>query len=373
MKTKILFVIDGLEFGGGERVFAQIITRLPQDSYESFMATVLNDNFQKAISKSSVHNFPVDFSNRYNMLNLFTLTKIIIRENIDIVHGQGARAEFYARIAAGLARRKCVSTLAMPVEGYDVNSFKKFLYRLLDRFSERFVDRFLVVSSVLEKIMVEEHGVPEEKVIKIYNGIETDDYNPELMKKQRRLTRQEFNIGNDEFLIGAVGRLVWQKGFIYFLQSIPGIIRIIPKAKFVLVGDGPLHDNLERLTQSMDVSSHLIFTGQRSDIREILAGMDMLIIPSLLEGFPMVTLEAMSMEKPIIATAIGGIMEQITDGIEGFLIPPGDPISLIKAVEFLFSNKEQAQCLGKAARQRVIKDFSVQTMMTKTMKIYDEI
>ncbi|MDO9585393.1 MAG: glycosyltransferase, partial [Syntrophales bacterium] len=129
MKTRILYVIDGIEFGGGERVFAQIINGLSEDRYEAFLATAPNDAFQKAITVKNCSFFPIDFSNRYNAANLLKLIRIIKDHRIDIVHGQGARAEFYARLAAGLSgRKKYVSTVAMPVEGYDVGHWKRRLY-----------------------------------------------------------------------------------------------------------------------------------------------------------------------------------------------------------------------------------------------------
>lgn len=361
-----------MEFGGGERVFAQIIQGLPKDRYEAYLATAPNDAFQKAIGTMAIHFLPVDFSNRYNIANLLTLIGIIKKEKIDIVHGQGARAEFYARLAAGFAgRRKCLSTLAMPVEGYDVGPWKKYLYKILDRFSEQFVDRFLVVSTVLERIMVQDHGVAKEKVMKIYNGIETDHYKPEAMEEQRDRIRREFSIKDDECLIGAVGRLVWQKGFEYFLQSIPKLYQTIPNVRFILVGEGPFRKDLEDQTCSLGITGKIVFTGQRSDIRDMMAAMDVVVIPSLLEGFPMVTLEAMAMGKAIVATAIDGITEQITDGVEGLLTPPRDSRALTQAITTLATDRERRRVLGHAARKRVVSDFSVRTMIDKTLKVYE--
>ncbi|MDQ5985419.1 MAG: D-inositol-3-phosphate glycosyltransferase [Syntrophus sp. SKADARSKE-3] len=374
MKTRILFVIDGLEFGGGERVFAQIISGLPKNRYEAYLACAPNDAFQKAIGGAAIRFFPMDFSNRYNFTNLRTLMRIIKKEKIDIVHGQGARAEFYARLAAGFSgRKKCLSTLAMPVEGYDVGSMKKSLYKAMDSFSERFVDRFLVVSDVLVKTMIEGHGIAKEKVIKIYNGIETDHYSSEALEEQRQRIRQEFFIGDTEFLIGAVGRLVWQKGFEYYLQAIPKIHEAIPNACFILVGDGPLRKDLENQAKSLGIDKQIIFTGQRNDIRNMMAAMDVIVIPSLLEGFPMVTLEAMAMEKPIVATVIDGITEQITDGVEGILTPPRDPHALAQAIMSLAKDRERNRVLGNAARKRVVRDFSVKTMIEATLTVYEDL
>jgi len=372
MKTRILFVIDGMEFGGGERGFAQIINGLPESRYETFLASGSQETFHHAVSNSPVQRHPVDFSNRCNPAILLKLIKIIKDNQIAIVHGQGARAEFFARLASGFSRKTMyVSTVQMPVEGYDVGPMKMLLYRAFDRFSERFVDRFLVVSSVLAQTMIQGHGIPQEKVVKIYNGIETDYYKPHDQEEGRRRVRQEYSVNDSEVLIGSLGRLVWQKGFEYFIHAMPILIRDLPEAKFLIVGEGPLRQELEGQTRSLGIQDRLVFTGHRNDIRDMMAAMDIIVIPSLLEGFPMITLEAMAMEKPIVTTSIDGIMEQIRDGREGLLIAPKSPPALAQAVKRLVDNPDYARSLGINARAKVVRDFSVHKMIAETIKVYE--
>lgn len=374
MKVKILFVIDGMEFGGGERVFTQIINGLPLVKYELFLASGPQESFYQAISQTPVQRYPIDFSNRFNPAIMFRLIKIIKDLKIDIVHGQGARAEFFARLASGLfCRSRYVSTIAMPVEGYDVGPIKRLLYKTLDRFSEIFADYFLVVSAVLEQAMIHGHGIPQEKVVKIYNGIETEHYKPHDQEAGRRRVRQEYSVNDNDILIGSLGRLVWQKGFEYFLQSIPILIRDIPKARFMLVGEGPLRQELEGQARSLDIHDRLLFTGHRNDIKDMMAAMDIIVIPSLLEGFPMITLEAMAMEKPIVTTAIDGITEQIIDGMEGLLVAPKNPLALAQAVKRLVDDPGYARSLGINARVKVVQDFSVRRMITETIKVYEKL
>ena len=114
----------------------------------------------------------------------------------------------------------------------------------------------------------------------------------------------------------------------------------------------------------------MIFTGFRSDIKEILPAIDILVIPSLLEGFPMITLEAMAMAKPIIATDIDGITEQITDGVNGILVPPKDPSALAMAIIKVINDKELARTMGLSAREKVAQEFSVEKMVRETKRVY---
>lgn len=370
LRLKLLFVIDNLQFGGGERVFAQIISRLPQDRYEILLSAHPNEQLPQAI-RPWVEFFPLDFSKRHSFSLISRLSEIIKRNDINIVHGQGARAEFYGRLASRLAgNSKYVSTIAMPVEGFDVGPIRKRIYSLFDHFSEKFVDRFLVVSDVLRDKMIRRHGIPAEKVIRIHNGIEVDHYLPQDQSGLREGIRRKFDVGEDTLLIGAIGRLVWQKGFEHLVQAVPKVMNKFPQTKVLIVGEGPLRDNLEALAQKLRIEKHIIFANFRSDVKEILSALDILIVPSLLEGFPMVTLEGMAMAKPIIATAIDGIREQIIDLKSGILIPPRDPDAITDAIIRLRKDRNFAQNLGLEARLRVEEHFTVEKMVAETEKVY---
>ncbi|MFB3925670.1 MAG: glycosyltransferase family 4 protein [Syntrophales bacterium] len=371
MKTKILFVIDGLEFGGGERVFSQLINGLPEDRYELFLIAHPNEKFIQSIRNPRMQFIPCEFSSRFNPLLVSGIVRVVRRHGIHIINGQGGRAEFHARLAAALARpAKYVSTIAMPVEGYDVGPLQKKAYIAADRLTERFVDRFIVVSDVLADRLIKAHEIPADKVIKIYNGIETELYNPEQADFEFRQVRREFGLDPGAPVIGAIGRLVWQKGFEYLVACIPEVVREFPSARFLLAGDGPLRGDLEKLSRRLKVEGKIIFAGFQPRVREILSALDVVAIPSVLEGFPMVTLEAMAMAKPIVATRIDGITEQIVDRESGLLVPPGNPDALAKAVLFLLRDQQYALRLGRNARIRVKKEFPVEKMISETEKVY---
>ena len=370
-KCHILFVIDNLSFGGGERVFSQIINNLPLEKYRIFLGSSPGGELSHVIHRKHIQFLPMDFSKKTNFSLIQTIAKIIKKNEIEIIHGQGARAEFYARLASSLAgESKYISTVAMPVEGFDVNALKKKVYSLFDRFSERFVDRFLVVSDVLRDKMIRGHGIAAEKVIRIYNGIEVDHYLPQEQNGSREKVRNEFNIEGDTLFIGAIGRLVWQKGFEHLVQAMPKVLNEFPLSKVLIVGEGPLREVLEAMARRMKIEKHLVFTGFRSDIKEILSAVDILVVPSVLEGFPMITLEGMAMAKPIIATKIEGIKEQIVDETSGILIPPRDPNAITNAIIRLGEDKNFAQNLGLGARRRVEEHFTVEKMVGETERVY---
>ena len=368
MPAKILFVIDGLEFGGGERVFLQLIDGL-YAKYDIFVATHPAGLFFEKLINMNVKICPLDMKKRFSFKRFFVLRKIIKRNFINIVHSQGARSDFPARVTSFFVKQpKLVSTVAMPVLGFDVSVLKKMTYYFADYITSPLVDRYLVVSKTLKNHLTANYPISPSKVEVIYNGIEVDQYRSDEALKVAWRNKNGFQ--ENDILIGAIGRLVWQKGFECLIECVPKIVRTYPDAKILLVGDGPLKERLEVLAGRLDIKRNLIFAGFRSDIKEILSAVDLLVIPSLLEGFPMVTLEAMAMAKPIVATRIDGITEQITDGVDGILVPPKDPSALAKAVVQVLNDKELARSMGLAAREKVEQEFSVEKMVAETEKVY---
>jgi glycosyltransferase involved in cell wall biosynthesis len=147
-------------------------------------------------------------------------------------------------------------------------------------------------------------------------------------------------------------------------------MKVCPRSKLLIVGDGPLRKELEDLSKERGIRDNVIFAGFRSDIKEILSAVDLLVVPSLLEGFPMVTLEAMAMAKPIVATRIDGITEQISDGVDGILVPPKDPSALTEAVIKVLNDQELARSMGMSARKKVEREFSIEKMVAETEEVY---
>ena len=366
--VRLLFVIDNLQFGGGERVFSQIINGLNSGRYHISLISSSNEQFRNAIQNPQVQYHNLDFFKRFNPVSIFKMVKIIRNNRIQIIHGQGARAEFHARIAKRIAGNPLyISTIAMPVEGFDVGFIRKKAYRFADYFSEQYVDRFIVVSDALKEMLIHKRNIPDSTVVRIFNGIELDSFtpNPEFSS-----FREQLQISRNTFLIGAIGRMVWQKGFEYLIRAIPMVIDAYPDSKFLLVGDGPLNERLKNLVRRFKIEKHVVFTGFRNDISEILSAIDLLAVPSIIEGFPMITLEAMAMMKPIIASNIDGISEQIIDGESGILIPPKDSDALAGSIIDTLRNKGLKKTLGINARKRVETAFSIEKMLFETEKIY---
>ncbi len=165
-----------------------------------------------------------------------------------------------------------------------------------------------------------------------------------------------------------MARLDKQKDHASLLEA----ARLVPDAVFVLVGDGPLREELEDRATRLGVEERVLFLGWREDIPEVLACADLFVLPSLYEGLPLALLEAMAAGLPIVATAIGGTSEAVVDGVTGLLVPPGEPRSLAAAIRRALDDEGLARRLGAASRERVRREFSAAAMARRTVSIYEE-
>lgn len=363
----ILYVIDGIEYGGGERVFLQLISGL-RDKFRIIVSTTPGGEFESKVRDKGVSVLSVDMRSRLSLKPAFKISSVIKNAGISLVHSQGARADFYSRLATRLARKaKNICTVAMPVEGFDVSAGIKMVYRVFDKMSERYVDKYIAVSDALKRSLTEKQGIPSERIARIYNGIELSQYLP---GKNGQILRKDLGILADAPVIGAIGRMVWQKGFEFFLRAVPDVVRALPNAKILLVGDGPLRNSLEALSKEHIGKKNVLFVGFWRDIKEILSIVDLVVAPSIREGFPMVTLEAMAMAKPVIASNIDGITEQISNGVNGLLVPAKAPKAIADAIIKLLNDKAYAKEIGLAARNSVVQKYSVEKMIAETEKVY---
>ncbi|KON27197.1 hypothetical protein AC481_05560 [miscellaneous Crenarchaeota group archaeon SMTZ-80] len=373
MALKILYVMGNTIFGGGERVFTQLISRLNKNRYELVCACLPKGQLADKLEELKIPLCAIDFRHRFSIKTFLKLLKIVQSEKPHIVHSQGARVDFYTRLTARLARVPIiVSTIAAPVEEFNVNPIKRIIYIFLDRLTEKYVDKFIAVSESMRRKLITKHKIPSGKIVRIYNGVEVENY---YYYSSDDYIKKEFNIGRNTLLVGTIGRLVWEKGLEYFIKAIKEIEdstwQMKDNIRFLIVGEGELRRELENLVKELKIEQKVVFTGFRKDINKILSVLNILVLSSLREGQPMVLLEAMAAGKPVIATNIEGLDETIIDGVTGILVPPKDPASLAKVIASLLQNRDKAEKMGQAGRSIVEERFNITARVKEYERLYD--
>ena len=158
-----------------------------------------------------------------------------------------------------------------------------------------------------------------------------------------------------------------------FLKAAVRVAPQFPEAHFVIAGDGPLRQELVALAEDLGLRDRVHFLGFRSDASALMGSLDVLVVPSLTEGSPLVTLEAMAAGVPVVASAVGGIPDQVRHGKEGLLVPPGDTGAMGDAIVALLRDPARARSLGEAGRRRATSEFSHAAMVRRIEDVYRDI
>ena len=226
----------------------------------------------------------------------------------------------------------------------------------------------ITVSSRVRQSIVRLGLLPAKKVHAIPNGIDPAPFDANA--QIRADSRVALGLEPDEVAVGCVARLVWFKGLDALIEAIPAVVRQHAHARFFIVGEGPLKDELLAQARQLGVADKIVFLGERNDVAALLAAFDIFVLPSVSEGMPITILEAMAAAKPIVATDVGGVGEMIEDQEGGMLVPARTPSALADALIALAGDAERRERMGRAARQRLERDFAQDGMVAATDRLY---
>jgi glycosyltransferase involved in cell wall biosynthesis len=370
-RKKVLFLRSSLGVFGAERVVLEIASGLANSRYESIVGVIGNKH--PSSSELADRAAQVGLSARFfpcqSPFDLGTVKHIrrFVRDNdIAIVHAHGYKANFYALAATWLTNVASVATCHPWTE--TSYSLKSRIYTFLDKLWLRRMDRLTAVSADVQQQVLA--SIPGSRCDIIANGIaferfEAVDGNGKLLS--------ELGLSDRDTLIGTIGRLVPEKGYRHLLASARNICAKRPDAKVLFIGDGPQREELENAVRQTGLEDCVRFLGVRRDIPEILALLDVFVLPSITEGLPMVLLEAMAAGKPIVATEVGDIPKVIQADQSGLLVPPANEDALSDALLALIEDTERANRLAARAREEVVLKFSGQKMVDDYISVYDEL
>lgn len=356
---RLLLVVDSLEVGGAERHVAGLALALAQKGYGVEVACSVNGALSEPLETTGVPVRPLAgglVKRRVSLTYARRLRKLVTERRFDLVH-----AHVYASAVAA-AGATIDTGVPLVITEHTEALWQSRLARAISGWASRRAQRTIAVSSVIRERLVQRDGVPPERITFIPNAIvpgERPGAPPELPAGLR-----------ERPVVGIVARLQPEKGVTNFVKAAARVARSVPEARFVVVGDGPLREELSVLAGQVGVRDQVHFLGVRSDVKGLMALMNVIAVPSLSEGSPLVTLEAMAAGIPVVASEVGGIPDQIRHNREGLLVPPDDPASLGVALIELLQNPERAVSLGEAGRLRATTEFGHERMVSRVENVY---
>lgn len=381
MKVQVLYIDHVKWIGGAETSLLTLLRNLNRRRYDSVVLcppngplaeelAIINNvsvegiNFQKVTRSGNLLKLII-----YNTFFFFTIilqiSRIIKLKKIDLIHANSLKSA----IMGGLAAKLVGVPIIWHVRDFlPVGKFRGILIK----FPHHLADKIIVNSLAVGNMMNKEVG-GSNKVIMIYNAVDPVKTNSKSSGKE---VRKELKIGLSTPVIGFVGRIHPEKGLEYLVKAMHKVVKAIPKVQLLVVGDTTLGDKeyyqaIKDLVKRLDLQYAIVFLGYQKDVSKIMNAFDVFALPSLREPFGLVTLEAMAMAKPVIATDTGGTPEIVINGQTGILVPPRNVDTLADAIIKLLRDKELARRMGLASRARIHNCFSVENMMDQIEDVYE--
>ena len=294
---------------------------------------------------------------------------IIKKYNVDLVHTHSDLRHGQPEIlAAKIAGIPCITHR---------HGFSHYTH--FDKIFDHFINTNIYISNSVAKHHLAE-GESRLKFKIIHNGVNTDNYS-QLYDSEK--IRKEFDCKPEEILIGHIARISWWKGHEVFIEALAQLIKNFKNVKGIIIGglaeleyerNKRYLDSLQKMVKYFGIEEKILFTGHREDVPRIMAALDIIVnATSTREPFGLTIIEGMVSGKPVIATAAGGALDIIEDGVNGILVPTKDSNSLAKAIVKIIIDKKKSEKMGNAAKQRIIENFTVKHQITALQQLYESI
>ena len=294
------------------------------------------------------------------------LSRVIRRLGPDIIHAHDAHGVAMAALALSMA---AASIERSGGRAPALVAARRVDFHLrgnsLSRWKQRQVDCFIAASEAIRQMLVAD-GVPATRTATVHEGIDIEH----VVAAPPVNVHEAFWLPHGAPVVGNVAALVPHKGQRHLIDAAHLVVREIPDARFVILGEGELRDALERQVRDHHLEKHVLLPGFRTDVLGCIKGFDLFAMSSVTEGLGTSLLDAMACSRAIVATRVGGIPEVVEDGLHGHLVPPRDHASMAQAIVRLLKDERARQRMGEAGFRRVNERFTVDRMVVETAAVY---
>ncbi|MEK6692594.1 MAG: glycosyltransferase [Nitrospirota bacterium] len=302
---------------------------------------------------------------------ILKLRRIIDDYGFDILNTHSSRDSWLGSIAGRLSKKRPIILRTRHLSTtVSRGLLSKFLYEILPH-------RVITTGESIRNQMIEDNGFDGNRITSIPTGVDLDLFDP---KRINGTLRGDWGVSEGIPAIGMVAVIRSWKGHEYFIDAAGIVLREFPEARFFIVGDGPRKEIVSHYIKEKGLSegsygkNSIIMTGHRSDIPQVMASLDIVVLPSYAnEGLPQAILQALAMEKPVVAGDVGSISEAIINGETGYLVPPKNPSALADKIMSILKDDTVRVDMGKTGRRLVASRFSLEGMLDRIENLYKEL
>lgn len=365
---RVLFVVPDLRFGGAERHAVTLLSQMDRTKFAA-SAICIGEEGQlfPDLARAGIKAEALHLGSKWKRpLALSRLISHMRRTRPHVIVVRGYNAEMLGRIAA-LATGVKHSIVWV----HDIGNIapRTWLRNLASRALMPSTSRHFGVADAQRTHLMNDLHCPADKIRIIHNGVDAALFGDD----DDRIDLSEFGLAADELVVGIVAALRREKDHATLLHAVRILLGDLPQAKILVVGDGPERANLEQLSIELGISKSVYFLGSRSDIHKILRAIDVFVLCSVTECFPLSILEAMACARPVVCTEVGGIGEMVEHGVTGYLVPVRDPQALSDRIKGVLSDPALATRMGQAGRRRVETEFTLERSVAAAEEAIEEL
>ncbi len=366
---RALFIVPSLRIGGAER---HVTTLLPRMDPARFIPSVIcigeEGELFATLSTAGIEAKALRLRKSQVPRALRELVGAMRRLRPDVVVLQGNNAETLGRIAARIAGVEHTIVWKHAAQSGDAEPRGR-IRNTIDTALSRWTSAYFGVAEAQRPYLTGELGYLDAKIRIVHNGVD-----PTLFDvADDRGARAEFGFAADDLVVGIIAMLRPEKDHETFLRAARAVIDELPHAKFLVVGDGPARHRLEALCAELQIAPNVHFAGPRHDVARLLHAIDVFVLSSVTECFPISLLEAMACGRPAVCSDVGGIPEILVPGETGYLVPPQNPRQLADGLVKLLSDGEAMRRMGRAARDRIEANFELDSSIAAAQQAIEDV
>ncbi len=368
MIAHIVHVVHRFDTGGMENGMVNLFNTLPPERFRHTVVALTDySGFRHRITAQRVDFHALNRPPGHSAGWALQLWRLLRRLKPDLVHTRNLAALEAQFVAAAAGVRATVHG----EHGRDVFDLhgRNWKYNLLRRAARPLVSNYLAVSRDLEAWLRRDIGVPAHRLHQVYNGVDSVKFHP------RRGPRPDF-AHPESIVFGSVGRMVEVKNYPLLVRAFIQLMRQQPdraeRARLVIVGAGPTRDACLEMLQGAGLAHLAWLPGERDDIAAVMQALDVFVLPSRNEGVSNTILEAFASGLPVIATAVGGNVELVENGVNGLLVPPDNLDEMVQALLFYLDSPARIGTHGNTARERAEQRFSIPAMARAYAAVYEQ-
>lgn len=363
-KIKILFVLQDLEIGGAERLRLTVEKYIDKDKYDTIYCCITKIGaIGEAILHAGGRVISLDSDGSfYNLMATYKLYKTVREIKPDIIHSALFNANFHSRIVGILTRKPVIA------EEHGMNMWKRRRHMLIDKILARYTHRIIAVSNSVKDFLIREEGIDPDKIAVLYNCVDIESLKTRTTRDEERM---KLSSSSTDFVIGAVGNLRKEKGHTVLLGAFKKVLEKHHNAKLFIAGTGSLYVNLVKRAEELSIEKNVFFVGKIFAIAGFLKALDLFVMPSISEGFPISLIEAIVAGVPCIASNVGGIREVAQGAKDVTLVEPNNPQVLAEFIINEIENRRKRPDESIAVQDRVKEIFMPKPYIDRLDEIYN--